>query len=299
MNFDRTQSAELMASYLKIQSETGKLVGIPIQKLPTAFATLPLEKDNPDLIFMGFEWEMSAPRVEEDNSGAKFLSSLVKRALATPVKDYINFRPEYHGFEMVSIPATLGFHKRFLMHEFFAKDFHKGLLSGNNNGMHVHISKKSFDRDSLKRFIWFINNLDHRNFVSEIAGRPLGRVIWCKPNPLKPFYAGPGITENLTSTGIRLTEDLVQIISDQDEDPDREIAVNTFTGLPTVELRIFQSPLKLGGLFRNLEFTEAVVKFAKETTDLNMITIKHFKAFVEAKKYRYPHLNRFIKKEKL
>lgn len=152
-----------------------------------------------------------------------------------------------HGFEIVSAPATLNYHKT-AWDKFFANSA-KYLRSYNTDccGMHVHISKLGFDGDPtgnnlhIGKFMNFYNQPYNRKFITDIAGRSTSS--YTSYNVKKIVQSG---TVNVGNT-------------------DRRQSVNLCPP-NTIEIRIFKGNTRKEGFFKNLEFVHASVEFTRQAS---------------------------------
>ena len=247
---------------LKEQSLNGKVIETPMHDLKNSFAKTDAEKNKKEIIFLGLEWEMRPTKIT-------LLAEQIKEMTKTPIARYFNYRHEYNATELVSIPATLKYHKHFLTTEFFAREYEKIFKVGDGTGIHVHIDKKVFNKTSLKKFIGFICLPENRAFVEAICGRSIGEdVKYCKHNQIEFKYGSLHLFKKkkiLKGVKISLTNNLKQVSLRKNTyfPHGKNVAINTDTGLPTVEVRIFQSVTKKSLLLKNLEFVDALVRFSK------------------------------------
>lgn len=227
------------------------------------------------------------------------------------------------GFEIVTVPATLAYHKKMFDEHFFTYnsvnkkwEMRYPLMASTSCGLHVHISKEAFlppaqnERVSEKKFkntfklrigkyITFLSAKDNLKFICEIAGRPPN--MYCNPNPIKDknkfgVFNGIGSARNI---------DVRKPYSGYgppggDHNSARRFIVNT-TNSETIEVRIFDSTIERGQLFRRLEFCHALIEFVK-VCSLRELTVYHFvKWLVDEKDSRleYPHLLHWLEIRKM
>ncbi len=240
-------------------------------------------------VYVGFEWETyTAPPDTE-----KFL----KESANTGLFGYLNFGEGGLPIEMRSVPATVAYHKRILEQEFFKNGLNRLInlkpLANNACGIHVHIDKRSFSKRSLKKFIMFICNPSNAEFIGSIAGRPIGpRVSWRAYNPCTFYYTKVG---RIKTSDIKINSRLEHI------DPmvnsiivgGKNFAVNTDTCYNSIELRIFKTCRTAFSLFAKLEFTEALVYYARHAT-MAKLTASDFTTYVKRNGQRWPNLNKWI-----
>jgi hypothetical protein len=188
-----------------------------------------------------------------------------------------------HGFEIVSHPMTLSYIQKNIKvwSDIFYRLRDCGFLADSafSCGMHVHMSKDSFSRLHLYRFLSLV--YDHENFTKFIAERSGN---W--------FDEYCGLKKEIPNhKAVKARQ------RNWNGDDDRHVAVNVNTS-ETVELRIFQSTLKIERFLKNIEFCHAAFWFTKnvglrDTTPLNLC------AFVAKKRKRYPNLFAFLVSNKL
>lgn len=243
---------------------------LEMHKAPKAFSKFSHEK-NP--IFIGFEWELTF-----DFEQSKY----IKKVLSSPCKNFINLRDGGDPIEVVSVPASLAWLKCMMRRNFFAKNFHDKLRATSDSGIHVHISKKAFDKVSLEKFIIFISAPENKDFIEDVAGRSTSN-LWCMSNPLKKPLLEP--FTGLQDYTVALDANLRQ----QDGGCGKGCAVNSHTDFPTIELRIFSGSKAMPDFFHKLEFAEAAVYFTRkyEKKDLTPDT---FKVWLKKNRRRYPNL---------
>lgn len=172
-----------------------------------------------------------------------------------------------HGFEIVTAPATLEEHHK-QWSRFWSSNPTRHLTGYESGqcGMHVHISRPS--ALVTGKMIVFLNTEKNQDFLRTIAGR--SNSSWAKVHFSKK-------------------------ITDWDKSIDRYEALNT-RNEKTVELRIFRSTLKESSFWKNLEFTHALVHFARETS-IHTLNVETFLAFISRTENRkdYSHLIAFLK----
>lgn len=274
--------------YTRMRSaqKKGVLQEIDVTRFPRAFSYL--VKEDKEAIYLGYELETYIPH-EGDRISQSLIAAIIAR---TKYGALCNFRQEYYAtFEMVSIPATLNFHRKSIEELLDIK----GFTSRDNNGMHVHVSKTSFkDRLHLSKFIVFVNLTQNREFIETIAGRTLNH--YCAPNPrLNIRYQDKPDRFEKVPVRVSITFDDTRgtLTLDDTHGTGKECAINTAPP-STVELRIFKAPTDKDKIISNLEFTEALVKFSleKEITDL---TVDTFVKYVDEHKNVYKYLYKDIK----
>jgi len=266
--------AKAMAQY-----NTMREVGM--HNSPMAFQST--EERNP--IMMGWEWERV---LKQDNQSRELREKMLNKLFNSPLRLYVNARNEGNDLELVSIPATLSQHKKWMETFLFKKEYFIDKIVGrvsSNRGIHIHIDKSAFSDASLDKFICFISDKANKQFMKQIAGRDIYRNRWCKPYNIKFIKdKDDKITHsNLEIEGKTITGQYCE---------EKEVAVNTDSLFNTVELRIFKTTSKKNIMYRNLEFADALTRFSNvhPFEDLN---VESFMAYVVRNKVRYPNLSQF------
>ncbi len=149
-------------------------------------------------------------------------------------------------FEIVTVPATLEYHqsrwKNFLNDATLKSQLQS--FSSGNCGMHVHMSRDSFNGLHLAKFMRFLNAKDNHNFVTKIAQRSGNAYSRFEDNTIKGHLSN---------------------IHLQKRDETRRVAVNC-TNQNTIEVRIFRGNLAKVAFLRNLEFVHAIYAYTKDAS---------------------------------
>lgn len=253
-----------------------------MHKTPYAFSKVREVKP----VFLGWEWE-----VNNNERPFSFIQD-------TKLLDFVNFKSGGNPLEMASIPATLQFHKKYMEDLFFKQEIEKLFFEDESLpevGIHVHIDKDSFTKESLKHFIEFVVLESNRKFMEKIAGRSINKdVNWREPNPCN-FTTKDS---KIIGSDIVINDSLIQI-QNSCSVYGKDWAVNTNANSTTVEFRIFASVLTKEDFYKNLEFTEALVLYSRHISRLknpySKIGYSNFKTFVNNRRVKYPNLVNFIK----
>lgn len=255
---------------------------IQMQHSPKAFAKDDREKKP---IMLGWEWERNVKVDFYDEQGPH--KELLRKILRGPLQLYVNARFEVSDLELVSIPATLISHKKWMNRFLFGRhgvDFSKVVKDvTTDRGIHVHIDKKAFTQESLKKFVTFVGSPKNKVFMNAVAGRDIRRNQWCKP-PVVKFVLEK---KKIVSSNVTIDEGL-DIEGCWD---DKGVAVNTMSSFNTVELRIFKTTSTKEVLYRNLEFADALTRFSAVHT-FEELTAKDFMGYVVHNKVKYPYLSK-------
>lgn len=171
-----------------------------------------------------------------------------------------------YGFEMISMPMTLDFHKSFpwrdILHYMDCSGLNGHDLGENCCGLHVHFSRNFLSAMDMVKLDYFVAL--HRKEFELIARR--GQNNWvCYKDRAEMKSLGKGC--------------------------DHYDAIN-FGNRDTVEIRIFRSSLRYETLIATLEIVDGLVRFVKTLKAADLIRDKHgswrlFPAFLKANKARY------------
>jgi hypothetical protein len=169
-------------------------------------------------------------------------------------------------YEMVTVPASLRTHKR-LWAEFFEKVDYRNFDTTKNtgNGMHVHIDRKTFKKDHLNRFSWFIINPANKDFLFSISERPTRRNMedWASTPNCFNYGSKNSVARRAVSINGR-TRGAVH-----------------YKGDKTVEVRIFKGIVSYATVVKNLEFVDSVVEFTR-VTSTNKVTLRDYFSWVSS-----------------
>jgi len=180
-------------------------------------------------------------------------------------RDYVIIKRDgslrgYNPFEIVTVPATLGYHQDRWESFLNNKELKKYLTSfaSGNCGMHIHINRESFTGLHLAKFMRFINCRDNFEFITSVAQRSHNRYA----EFLSETRSG-GFARYFRGNPDR-----------RGSSEEKYMAVNT-KPTATVEVRIFRGNLAKIGFLKNLEFVHAAWVFTKDTP-LTALTFKEF-----------------------
>jgi len=230
------------------------------------FHHLPHEKHSKDTLYYGIELEVER-RKNCPTDIAYHIQDNVLSGFAQCKSD----GSLENGFEITTCPMTYGKHKE-VWEKFFkdkqCMDYLKG-WSTDTAGLHIHISRSALRPSEIGKILVFINDSTNDEFINGIAGRSSDQ--WAKKSPKK--------------------------ITDMRNHSEKYEAVNT-AHRNTIELRIFRSNVSKHGFYRVLEFTDALVQFAKNYTGLTGMSL-HYKTFLrfmsnQDVKAQYPNLSAWL-----
>jgi hypothetical protein len=188
-------------------------------------------------------------------------------------------------YEMVSVPASLRAHKR-LWAEFFDKvDYRKFDVSKDTgNGMHVHIDRKTFTKEHLNRFTWFVINPANYDFIFTVSERPT------KAN----MHEWARVPDNVIFQPSKVTASRVAIALNRN----LRGAIH-FKSDKTVEIRLFKGIVSYATVVKNLEFVDSVVEYTRVNT-LKNISLSHYLDWLETlPKNKYTVLKTFYEEAKV
>lgn len=210
------------------------------------------------------------------------------------------------GFEIVSVPGTLAWHKEIAWNHFFKENYSNPIeaslapssfLSGwaNNGGndpelgtlpvcgIHIHISRDALTPLQLGKIITFMGEDRNIEFIKQIAGRTSDRYA---PFKKKKISDGRVLVQIGTGRGGLLGED------------NHFSAVNVNTqGKPTVEFRVFRSNVAKAGFFKNLEFVHALTNWCA-TVSMKDLNVSNFIVWVASNPGNYENLVAWLRKKK-
>lgn len=240
-------------------------------------------------VFLGIELE-----VNRKSNTPKKIEHMVADDLGM---DYMILKSDSSigdGFEIVTAPATIGYH--LTKWDKFFENSGKLLSSWSSGkcGMHVHINRSAFTHMHLGKLVAFINNNENREFITTIAGRSSS---YSKFEEDRSFHVKSKLVSHvakLTASLAKATtpelkesiekeifavkarynktsKDCEKLIQDiEHAQGDRHVAVNVSGNggrlSRTVEVRIFRGNLAKVGMLKNLEFVAACVEFTREAT---------------------------------
>lgn len=230
---------------------------------------MPYEKDRPNTMYLGVELEVET---RHNNSDFESALSAVHNATSRFAICKSDGSLSDSGFEICTTPATLDKHRSGIWEEFFkTAPPHVYSYSSSTCGMHVHMSVASITPLTLGKMMLFMNKRSHSTNLSIVAGRDIdGSSQWCA-------------TQNRYSD--KITEGAKR------RSP-RYSTLNTSTGKPTVEFRIFRGNIKPLSFFKNLEFCASVRDFCHQSK-INDINFQSYWGWLNKPVNRksYPHLS--------
>jgi hypothetical protein len=199
--------------------------------------------------------------------------------LAKRVREELNKRvicksdASISGFEIVSIPGTLDWHREFWTPWFDDPGSAAHLLEGKKRGygMHVHMSRNALSPLAWGKLSAFMNARENGAFITRVAQREPDD--YCNRSPKK--VAAPESRVNMAG---------------------RHVALNFSTrGQITTECRIFQANTAKAGFLKNLEFCHAAARWAAQAS-VKWLLADEFLEWLDhpENKSSYPVLHGFI-----
>ena len=218
--------------------------------------------------FMGIELEVQQQDAKVytiDDKKCFAPDDIISQCYNSLGRDYVLFKQDgslrgTNPFEIVTVPATLRYHKNRWNSFLNNKDLKKYLTSFSNGncGMHVHISRDSFTGLHLAKFMRFINCAENNKFVTDIAQRS-------GPGQNGTDYAVYSTTKKTGQFAGFVKDENGNVKQDRDmlRNTTKYSAVNT-APRNTIEVRIFKGNLAKVGFLKNLEFVHAVWAYTKD-----------------------------------
>lgn len=186
----------------------------------------------------------------------------------------------YDGFEVVSVPATLAYHRKAWGP--FLEEAYKHLQSwhSGNCGIHVHMSRDALTNLQLGKMMVFINHDSNSDFIRLMAGR--GDTQYTQRTAKTPMS---GLRKNVVAHRSRY----------------EALSVSAHTNAKTVELRIFRGNVRASGFFRCLDFTVAMADFCSICSIREVTGPSAFLAWMSRPEQggKYPYLANFLADKKL
>lgn len=182
-------------------------------------------------------------------------------------------------YEMVTLPMSFKAHKMLWTRWFEKLNMKKfDTTRDTNNGMHVHISRESFDNDRHKRdFAWVFTTPAMQRFMIDISER----------GTLNNYCSMPNIKTSLTNK-VAARRDALSFVSGI------RGVVNT-SKRATIEVRLFKGIVNLTSVIKNLELVDAVFHFTQDVISYQSNPLEGFMAWLDkTPKNQYTTLKRYI-----
>lgn len=214
-----------------------------------AFKTMPDEKDNK--LFYGIELEVLMKetgniKLVQDYWNSKYIETKefydahkIGKETEEAFDGHCILKPDA-AFEIVTLPATLRYHKEVMWSKFFKDVAHK-CRGDHGVGMHIHFSTAATHEEQLTKIIRFFMNTKNSKFLTNIAGRVVnGQSPWNMQAQLVPE----------DKTVEEINKKVVKGCA---------IHVSKRNDRASAECRIWQSNPTEQGVFQGLEFLDMVI----------------------------------------
>lgn len=168
--------------------------------------------------------------------------------------------------ELVTVPGSFKYLKKQYALWFNNLDYQKfDCTNDTNNGMHVHIDRRSFDDDyHIRNFCWFINNPANTPFIVAVSDRGSLQAMqtYC------PIYNYP---PNYTRTqGFKAAHRLIE------HSRGATHLKGGWAGGKTLEVRIFRGIVSYAAITKNLEFVESVFLFTQSLRSYREMSLSNY-----------------------
>jgi len=198
------------------------------------------------------------------------------------------------GFEIVTLPATLDFHRNILPYEEMFRRLHADGYTSNDNstcGLHIHVGRTAFGKTprsqnpAIGRLIWIFESF--KSQISIFSRRK--SFTYCN------FYGF-----NPTSTPSAMLN-AARRENGRDYRGNRYKAIN-LQNAGTVEVRIFKGSLKTSTVLASIELCDYAAKYVtklhkKDEEYTPALTWQKFTS--EIKSTEYPNLRNYLQKKRL
>lgn len=199
-------------------------------------------------------------------------------------------KPEHsNGFEIVTCPATLNYHRSVLWNGFFQEA--SEMLEGRPGcGLHVHFSRDAVTPEQLARIGFFYHEPCNYEFLTRMAGRIVDKEGQVYNKAIKKTFIDGQ------------PEATIREIDNGGNRQHTSITANTPLGgytsdasklSKTLEVRIFQSVVNRNHVMASLEFVHAVVAYMEKCPNIEaeMTHQRFVQWFVETSQMvTYPYL---------
>ena len=234
--------------------------------------TSPKEADQP---VYGVELELST-----DYSVRQLIEAVPDTLWVCAKQDSSITGSKSHRNEMVTLPMSFKAHKMLWAKWFSALDMRKFDTSRDtNNGMHIHVSRESFDNKRHQRdFTWFFTTPMMKAFMIEFSER----------GTLNDYCRMPNINPNTTKKVVARRDALSYVAGLRG-------VINTGTSKPTIEVRLFKGIVNFASVLKNLELVDAAFHFTQGGISYQSNPLSGFLKWLENQpKNRYEALKDYI-----
>jgi hypothetical protein len=144
-----------------------------------------------------------------------------------------------------------------------------------NCGIHIHISKKSFETLHLYKMLKFFYDPENFKFIKLISQR--------------------GSATTYFQHETKDVPEMIDLAKTKKSDGSRYTYAN-LTNSSTIEIRIFRGTLNKTSFFKNFDFIFGLIDFTKES-GIKDVTPQNFMKYMELHKKEYSAFNNFYKKK--
>ena len=168
--------------------------------------------------------------------------------------------------ELVTVPGSFKYIKKQYAHWFNNLDYQRfDCTNETNNGMHVHIDRRSFDDDyHIRNFCWFINNPANTPFIVAVSDRGSLSAMqtYC------PIYNFP--PQYTRTQSFKASHRLIE------NSRGATHLKGGWAGGKTLEVRIFRGIVSYAAIVKNLEFVESVFHFTQSLRSYREMTLSSY-----------------------
>lgn len=192
----------------------------------------------------------------------------------------------YAGFEVVTAPADIAFHReRWPLLEKAKGYKHLRAWDTDTCGFHIHVTRAALNNLQIGRILLFINHPANQGFIHQVAGR--GSDQFCK-------YHEKVFTDALHPERVISKEETDQ------RNRSRRVAVN-LANQATIEFRIFRGTINPKHILRNLEFVDATCDYCYPASRSlkEYCTPDGFITFISQNRKRWPLLAEWMAHHKM
>jgi putative amidoligase enzyme len=203
------------------------------------------------------------------------------------------------GFEIVTGPASLTIHREKWTALLSDKTLCEGMISWNAKdsqgdqccGMHVHVSRAPISALTLGKLLVFVNSPKTESKIIALAGR--NSTHWARR--IEKKLSDGSYTCNHCQSVIRTAQYQRCKKCQHNTTPEARNAGGRYQAInlqneDTIEFRLFRGTLLLEHVLANLEFCDAVVRWAMQASIRDCEDWASFWAYVTKQKKTYKHL---------
>lgn len=246
--------------------------------IPRMFHTASDKPKNGNYLRYGLELEVLIKDNVEFNHAARMTGEAIRGHAIMKRDSSIGD----NGFEIVTAPATLEYHRKVLWNKWFTNQDRNGATAASLTrswntaccGLHVHITRAALDAMQLSKLLYFYHDERNGQFLSHIAGRTVGRdARYCKTGTKR---LGTNTPNNC-------------------QDHHEAITISRRNNGKTAEVRIFRGNATKHGIMRCLEFVDATVHWCS-VASASQLNYRYFLQWFDAPtvRSRYPELWRYL-----